>query len=115
MGFDLSSDGERGRAEVTAWMRTLRQGGAWEDLVVKEVGQAVYVQSPREGREGFVQGSAAGNHQTLGLPWWFSGDNPMFALQGAQVQSLVRELISHMPHHGHKDKIRKKKKLQKNI
>lgn len=36
----------------------------------------------------------------------------MLALQGAQVQYLVRELSSHMPHHGHKGKIRKKK-LQK--
>ena len=73
----------------------------------------MYVQSLREGREGFVQGSAAGNHQTFGLPWWFSDLNPMFALQRARVQSLVRELSSHMPHHGHKDKIRRKKKATK--
>ena len=31
-----------------------------------------------------------------GLPWWSSGQNSMLALQGLGIQSLVRELKSHM-------------------
>ena len=32
----------------------------------------------------------------MGLPWWFSGLDSVLPMQGAQVQSLVRELRSHM-------------------
>ena len=35
--------------------------------------------------------------QMEGLPWWSSGKDPALPLQGAQVQSLVWELRSHMP------------------
>ena len=32
------------------------------------------------------------------LLWWFSGWESMFPMQGMQVQFLVRELSSHVPH-----------------
>ena len=32
------------------------------------------------------------NVTTLGLPWWFSGEDSTFPMQGAWVQPLVREL-----------------------
>ena len=30
--------------------------------------------------------------ESLGLPWWASGQDSKFPMQGAQVQFLVREL-----------------------
>ena len=31
-------------------------------------------------------------HNTVGLPWWSSGEDSMLPVQGSQVRSLVREL-----------------------
>ena len=36
------------------------------------------------------------------LSWQSSSYDSMFPVQGAQVQSLVRELRTHKPHHGAK-------------
>ena len=35
-------------------------------------------------------------YEYQGLPWWSSGEASVLPLQGAWVQSLVRELRSHM-------------------
>ena len=34
----------------------------------------------------------------MGFPWWPSSENSMFPVHGAQVQTLIRELRSHMTH-----------------
>lgn len=54
-----------GRTEVPAGAKILKWEGAWKHLVVKEVGQGVYVQCLREGREGFVQEGVSGEINKL--------------------------------------------------
>ena len=51
-----------------------------------------------------------------GLPWWSSGEDSAFSLQGAPVRSLVGELGSHVPLGAAKTEKKKKKckyKLEK--
>ena len=50
------------------------------------------------------------NIQMVVFPWWSSGQDYMLPMQGVWVQSLVRELRSHMHQGQKKKKIKKKKK-----
>lgn len=46
----------------------------------------------------FLAVKSGSKYIELGLPWWSSGQDSALPRQGARVQSLVRELRSHMPH-----------------
>ena len=48
-----------------------------------------------------------------GLPWCSNGSNSKLPIQGAQFQSLVGELRSHMPHGVAKNKQTNKKETNK--
>ena len=57
------------------------------------------------------------SHKNLvmeGFPWWFSGDNSVFPLQGGWVQYLVRDLKTGIGH-GAVRKEREREKKNKSI
>ena len=58
--------------------------------------QAVTSQKTTRSQERGLNTSSPQKEPILGLPWWFSGLDSVLPMLGTQVQSLVRELRSHM-------------------